>query len=489
MNRTQKLIFAAVWEIAVILRLWGLWTTRFWYDEAFSFLVARLPFERMLQAVIHDVHPPLYYILAAPWAQLPWQPTGLRLFSVLCSLLALGAFWLLTGRYNLTMGARLAGLAVMAIWPVQLFYAQEARMYALFEWEILTLWLMVLERRYVYAGTWALFALYTHNFAVFYVAALGLYALLNEAKRPYNFYTDPLTTNQEQPNGHAQVSRAFMAFFVPFLLWLPWAGVVAFIQVPETLKSNGGYWLDFLTPGSMLLSTAGIFFTVQGSSLTNSLAVILMAVGVPVLTWHAWRHGKCSVIFLALFPILAVIFISLTWRQIFLNRGFFPSTPALCLLLGEWLVTTAWQRRAYALALIIPALIGAYTVWISTTTYGIRTMSVNYAGAMALDDRPIIHMDGSSVIIWMAARPDLPQYVLRGPCPEPPGSLTEPTRQAIGFRYITKDQLPARYHVVSIENIFSTTCDLERNAAMVKGDIKEFGAPLLFGEVEVWGHQ
>lgn len=475
--------------VAAILRLWYLGDTLLWYDESFSLLVSRLPFDQLIAATLGDVHPPLYYLLAWPFALLPWQPAGLRLFSVLCSLASLYVLWCITGRLGMREPARLLALALVAIWPVELYYAQEARMYALMQLCVLLAWLSALERRWWLVGVWCTCALYTHNFSGFYVAILAACVSLAEVLRPNNFFVPPAGPEPgwTPPPHFCQIRRCLLAFAAPFVLFAPWLVAVWTVQVPG-ISAGGGYWLDYMTLGSALLNTANILVTPQGTNITDPLSVILMAVGVPVLLWHALKTKRYTMALLAIGPMLAVALISVLWRPVYLNRGFFPSVPVFLVLLADWFAAQRWPRRAFAIGLIAPALLSAYLVWISTGASGIRTMSVDYAGGLALDPLPVVHMDDSTVVIWMANRPELEHYLLRSDCPEEPGSLTERTRRALGFRNLTADQLPDSYYLVAVANIFSSQCMLDRNDEMEQGSEQVFSTGLLFGELGVFQH-
>ncbi len=89
---------------AVILRGWGLTSSPLWYDEAYTALLAGLPFDRMMTAIIGDVHPPLYYLMVADWGS---SPLGLRSFSLFLSVLALVIFWLVLHELDLSKPARM----------------------------------------------------------------------------------------------------------------------------------------------------------------------------------------------------------------------------------------------------------------------------------------------------------------------------------------------------------------------------------------------
>lgn len=114
---------------ALVLRFWT--TSDLWFDEALSVNIAKLPFDRIPEALRHDGHPPLYYFLLHPWLSI--FGTGdfaSRAFSGIFAVAALPLAWF--------AGKRLGGRAmavtavlVLAASPFAIRYATEARMYSM----------------------------------------------------------------------------------------------------------------------------------------------------------------------------------------------------------------------------------------------------------------------------------------------------------------------------------------------------------------------
>jgi len=83
-------------------------------------------------------HPPLYYGLLHPWIALfGSQPAGIRALSVLVSLLLLPAVAWLCRELSAPPAAAPLGVALLAVSPFEVRYAQEAREYIL--WGLLIL--------------------------------------------------------------------------------------------------------------------------------------------------------------------------------------------------------------------------------------------------------------------------------------------------------------------------------------------------------------
>ena len=110
------------------LRLWHLGASRFSYDEAFTAMAGRLPLGSLVDFITrHDSHPPLDYLIHAPFARAGASEFWFRFPSVVMSIaaLALLAWWLRSRR-----GVAIWATIVMAVNPFQITHGRDARMYA-----------------------------------------------------------------------------------------------------------------------------------------------------------------------------------------------------------------------------------------------------------------------------------------------------------------------------------------------------------------------
>jgi 4-amino-4-deoxy-L-arabinose transferase-like glycosyltransferase len=133
--RHAALVTAAVLAITgfgLALRLLRLDAASLWADEAFSaYWPHRSLYYLWTAGLFIETTPPLYYMLLKFWTMI--AGTGdwaLRLFSVIASTATIPLVFLL-GLEVATPAAALAAAAIFAISPMQIAYAQEARVYAL----------------------------------------------------------------------------------------------------------------------------------------------------------------------------------------------------------------------------------------------------------------------------------------------------------------------------------------------------------------------
>lgn len=144
-GRSQSL---GVWRFVALcaiifglaLRIFNLRGAELWADEIFSVTLAESPFIDMVLTVLRfDVHPPLYYTLLHLWGLFGSSDLWFLTSSVLLDIGAGLSLWYCVSRlYGASAG--LIGLAVFAVFPMEISFAETLRMYALFSILIIWLW-------------------------------------------------------------------------------------------------------------------------------------------------------------------------------------------------------------------------------------------------------------------------------------------------------------------------------------------------------------
>jgi len=139
--RDLKLGRYSIWVIillAMATRFTGLMKRDFWYDEAFTGVAVKENFHDMIFMIINDVHPPLYYLTLKVFASFfNYSVYGIRLFSAIFGVLSVWMLYILAKELFNVKVARYAAL-VATISPFAVQYSQEARMYAMLVFFILT---------------------------------------------------------------------------------------------------------------------------------------------------------------------------------------------------------------------------------------------------------------------------------------------------------------------------------------------------------------
>jgi len=164
-------------------RLAGLDRKSVWFDEAVTYLDAHEPWPRLLDAIRADVHPPLNYVMYHLWPFVDGGDAWLRLPAAVLGGLAAIVAWAWVRRVGSPVQAALTA-AFVALSPLQIDLAQEARMYGLLLLLCAcSLWLLdrvVVCPRPLEVAAYALASalmLYTHYYAAFLLAAHGVAAL------------------------------------------------------------------------------------------------------------------------------------------------------------------------------------------------------------------------------------------------------------------------------------------------------------------------
>ena len=134
----------AVILIAFFLRFHNLGAQSFWNDEGSSYVQATRSFADIAANAARDIHPPGYYWLLAIWRQFSGDSEfGLRALSAFASLMTV-AFTYALGKRLFNPAAGLAAALFVALNTFSIYYAQEARMYALLAlWGVMGMWALV----------------------------------------------------------------------------------------------------------------------------------------------------------------------------------------------------------------------------------------------------------------------------------------------------------------------------------------------------------
>jgi mannosyltransferase len=368
-SRMGERIWRPVWtwgalSILVALGTWarmdGLGDWGLWRDEAQCVFIAQKAFPAgIVDALLGEAHPPLYYSLQHFWMQLVgWSEFRIRFLSVIFGILLIPALFI-AGRRLFGTGAGLGAAVFGALAPLHVAVSQTARMYSLLALlALLSVWFLF--EAWQRGGWWwagyvlaTLGVLYTHNWALFLVVAQNAFAL-------WMMLTRQTFRSRVLPWVGIQVSIGvlFMPWFVMILQQIPIISVLPFVPrlAPvDTLWRVGG---DLLAAWPALLLW---------------LAALALAIW-PRMKWEPATEERDGALALAVWCSLGALAIGLIVSL--QTYGGAPSYvtlvafPALCLLLGRGL---ARVRRPW-LALPLAALIAYLSfVGIERFQYGFRS--------------------------------------------------------------------------------------------------------------------
>jgi uncharacterized membrane protein len=339
--------------LATIIRVWNLDAHSLWFDELLSISISRLPLSSVVTSPA-SIDPPLYYVLLHFWLNISRDDAFIRLLSALPGIATVPALYLLArDLFDTRVG--LVAAAILALSPLQIFYAQEARMYSLLVlFSILSTWTYLRAQKTNRARDWVLWiiatlaALYTHNFAGLLLLALDLDALARWQR------------------DRASLSRVVVANVVIGVAFLPWFIVL----LPKFSWLAPALWLQPPTILHPLLTLYAFTFGYTLPLPLSALALFLLLAALAFLCIALWRQGVNAslrlLVLTLLLPILITLLVS-QWRSVYLDRLLLESSPALSILLAWGIVAS--NRRAVlrvcamlAAPLILIALFNYFTV-------------------------------------------------------------------------------------------------------------------------------
>jgi uncharacterized membrane protein len=228
-------------------------------------------------------HTPGYFLLARFWLQtFGHSVLTIRLLSALISLLVFPCvYWLCQELFG-SVRVSWAAVALLAISPFHVLYAQEARQYSL--WTVTILFssaalLSALRKKTIVP--WSLYALsvalalYAHTFSGLVLIGHGIYVLL--------------TANWQSLKQPFRLPKTLLAYLAAsgagLLLFAPWVWVVIthFNQFTRNTASVNFNRREFL-PSIWALNLSRIFFDVnQGNSLLNPILWLTAALAIYAL--------------------------------------------------------------------------------------------------------------------------------------------------------------------------------------------------------------
>jgi mannosyltransferase len=413
--------------LALALRWPGLGTTNLWLDEANSWLLAKYPLSELLANIRASPGSPLYFLLLKLWVQIFGDSErALRALSLAMSVALVPATYAL-GVHTLSRRAALIGTLLLALSPLQLYYAQEARVYmqlALVATACLTAYAAwrpavgVLDavspdtpgprpRRPLAALTayvvCAVLAVYTLNLAVMLLLAINLDVAidaLRAARAPMGAASATGTgPARDAGRGLPLAMRRRLATWLvaqvivvaaclPLVLtvdvhtavstqaWRRALGVSdAFRGLFDFFASSihGGYIYPWDLYHAVVDGWERRAVWVRVFAYPLTLLAVLTALSYPP---RSSRTGSARVLYLALFlPVLAGAAISAS-RELSLPRYFLFTTPCLYLLIGAGIARMGAWLRFVVLAILV-------------TTMGIGVHTYRSVSARDSDYRPV----------------------------------------------------------------------------------------------------
>lgn len=196
MRRPERLdrstaLMVGILVLALALRLHHLDHQNLWLDEALTWWDARLPTYWLLRRSALNVHPPGIFLMMKLWTHLFGSTAAILRFPFLLS--SLLVIWLafILARSMLPPPMAVLAAALLALSPHQIYFAQEARMYALVTALTLGAVICYIRLPEKASANWRyrvgfvllfIAALHTHYFAVLALAAVNAHFFFHDMR-------------------------------------------------------------------------------------------------------------------------------------------------------------------------------------------------------------------------------------------------------------------------------------------------------------------
>lgn len=368
---THALPIWSILLIAAVIRIIHLGTRDFWYDEAFTGILIREPWSKMMDMIVKDVHPPLYYFGAKVFSSLfSYSVVGIRLYSVIFGVAGVFMVYLIA-KYLFGKKAGLLSAGIAAIAPFAIQYSQEARMYSQLAFLILASTYFFLrslqEKKVLFACVWGIMfglALLTHYMAFLFFPLFMLIAIVWDIRSKRG------NIPEQKPQAIYSFSvwkNVLLGSAISGLIFLPWLGS-AFYQFKNS--DPGLSWIVKPTVLDLVHAYQAFFFGAPPGNVTQGMiSPVSHIVGIPdavvfsiLLLFvvfsivHISLKNRRNGIILALLclgPPTVLFGISYLGREYFVSRYLLPVVFFLSILSGIWLASVKSYVRYLILGVYI----------------------------------------------------------------------------------------------------------------------------------------
>jgi len=348
----------AILLLATVMRLWSINKESFWADEGWTMLLSHGPTATdVVQTMVSDQHPPLYFVLFHYWTGLVGNSEIVsRLFSTFWSLLGVALVYRLGADLFSRRAGALAAL-FLALAALDLMLAQETRHYT--QMAMLATLSAVFYFRYLrHHGRGAGLGWWAASVALIYTHYLGAFVLLIQLLHIV-FVVRP---RQRMPD-------LLIRWGLIGLAWAPWG----FVFIGQSLVR----YTDPILFRSSLPNTAETFITVRtalfGAHFGLTLGLLLIGlIYVIYRSRGAWptirlRPLSPTMYLLLWFALPIGLIVAINSRyEILTTRNFLLILPAIALLIGHGLSNL--ERTAQTFLVVILVAVGVTT----TDTYFVK---------------------------------------------------------------------------------------------------------------------
>jgi hypothetical protein len=428
------------------LRLYRLDAQSFWYDEAMSASIARGTVAQILSNDFYSPHPPLYFLALHFWLSIDQSDLTIRLLSAMIGVAGIaGMYCLGKTLYDGTVGVVAA--TIVALVPYQVFYSQEARMYALLF--LLSTLLLSSYTRMLRTDSLRWWAAYTA------LAALSLHTHLFSGLLllSLHFHFVICRTPRRKPWRRLVASDVLVILaFIPRLR----------LTMVQAERVTGNFWIP--RPSLAQLLSAPHAFTlsqhVSERLVPLAFAVVLflfILTHLQVARELAARGQDSAGLTLALIAFwspLLLTFVLSRWHPVYLERTLMVAVPGLYLLLS-WGIARPKERLVNLILALIVVVFGLNGLWNWYVDPDFAKPDLRAAAQLlqekAEQGEPILHTSDGAFLVFSHYAPECRRYLLEG---DPAPAVPAETYKLFGGDIIAKEEVsaPRFWLVVALDN-------------------------------------
>ncbi|MFH1397299.1 MAG: glycosyltransferase family 39 protein, partial [Candidatus Omnitrophota bacterium] len=202
-NYKISILFFIIVAVSLVLRIYNFDKFDLWYDELISnsytlkllsqsAIIGRVSlFETFRNKFVHDLHSVFYYPLVYSYSIFFGEGKSLRIISLIFSLLSVFIFYKLS-RLFLKPWESLLAISLMVLSPFHIWYAQEARAYAMicfFSIAMLYFYFIALKNSkisyWVFFYIAAILAVYSSYYSVFLIVFSSFFIFFKENRKHF----------------------------------------------------------------------------------------------------------------------------------------------------------------------------------------------------------------------------------------------------------------------------------------------------------------
>ncbi len=341
--------------LGTFLRLRNIARFDFWYDEAFTGIMAKQPWEDFVRVASKDVHPPTFLVIVRGWTRLLGvSDVSLRSLPLIFGLLAIILVFLITRELFGKKSAIIATL-LSAVSPFLVAYSYEARSYTFFGFLTLAAFYFAIKEKGNLFVLFSILLILTHFMGLLFLPGLlAVFLATKYLNKSFDLKLDVL--------------RGVIILIVTILIFMYmrdnimesgsiiWGSSASLLRIPESFTAHMFGVQSKLIGSDKLLDynfPINIYYI-------GIIGFVLSFIGTIIFFRKAPRGEKRNMAIVLLNMLLPQLFLIgllyLTNQRAYMERYLLPSSLFLTIAMGTVLVKTL-RFESLAVVLILYGLI------------------------------------------------------------------------------------------------------------------------------------